>query len=167
MRVTSERYDRSYCIAVLDVDHFKAFNDLYGHLAGDGALRAVAATLADQARIADRVYRFGGEEFLVLLPAQSAIGGAVALERLRRSIESLALVHAGAEGGKLTVSIGLTGSAPGERPGTTEQMIALADLALYEAKKLGRNRLVVADLSTGSVLLLVPAQDLSPGPQAA
>jgi two-component system chemotaxis response regulator CheY len=139
----SARYGRSYCVAICDVDHFKRFNDIYGHLAGDQALRTVAATLAAQVRDADLVYRFGGEEFLVLLPEQSVEGGLVAVERIRARLEGLAVEHSGSELGQLTVSVGLAASAPLHRLDTSE-LLTQADSALYEAKRTGRNRVVVA-----------------------
>ncbi|HZG93315.1 MAG TPA: diguanylate cyclase [Mycobacteriales bacterium] len=139
----SERYDRSYCVAICDVDYFKRFNDIYGHLAGDQALRTVAATLAAQVRDADRVYRIGGEEFLVLLPEQSVEGGRVAVERIRGRLEDLAVAHVGSELGLLTVSVGLAGSSPAHRLATSD-LLAQADAALYDAKREGRNRVVVA-----------------------
>jgi two-component system chemotaxis response regulator CheY len=144
IRLVSERYDRSYCIAVFDVDHFKRYNDMYGHLAGDNALRAVGAALADRSREADRVYRVGGEEFLIVLPEQSVEGGTRAVERIRQGIESLKLTHAATDNGLLTISVGLAASVPGDRPTSSEQLIARADVALYEAKSRGRNCLVVA-----------------------
>jgi two-component system chemotaxis response regulator CheY len=125
----SERYDRSYCVAICDVDYFKRFNDIYGHLAGDQALRTVAATLAAQVRDADRVYRIGGEEFLVLLPEQSVEGGRVAVERIRGRLEDLAVAHVGSELGLLTVSVGLAGSSPAHRLATSD-LLAQADAAL-------------------------------------
>lgn len=139
----SERYGRSYCVAVCDVDLFKRFNDIYGHLAGDQALRSVGATLAAGVRESDRVYRFGGEEFLVLLPEQGLDGAVVALEQVRHRLESLAIEHRGASNGLLTVSVGVAESSPGNRI-PSEELVARADRALYAAKDDGRNRLVVA-----------------------
>lgn len=84
LHATSQRYHRSYCIALCDVDHFKLYNDTYGHQAGDQALRAVAAVLIAQTRDVDASYRYGGEEFLVVLPEQRAEGAMIAVERVRR-----------------------------------------------------------------------------------
>lgn len=138
----SQRYGRSYCVAVCDVDHFKRYNDIYGHLAGDQALRAVGATLAAEVRDSDRVYRFGGEEFLVLLPEQGIDGAAIALERVRARLEQLAIAHSGSDNGLLTVSIGRAECTPEHRISTGE-LIAEADRAMYAAKERGRNRLVL------------------------
>jgi diguanylate cyclase (GGDEF)-like protein len=142
MHISSTRYGRSYCLAICDIDYFKRYNDLYGHLAGDLALRTIGALLSSEVRTADRVYRYGGEEFLVLLPEQRLEGAAVAMERITRRLEDLAIEHSGATGGLLTVSIGLAASTPDSRP-TSDQLVAGADRALYEAKEQGRNRLVL------------------------
>ncbi len=79
----SQRYGHSYCVAMCDIDFFKAYNDTYGHPAGDQALRSVAAILGDQVRKGDRLYRYGGEEFLILLPEQGVVEASAALERVR------------------------------------------------------------------------------------
>ncbi len=141
---TSQRYGRGYCLALCDVDFFKDYNDSCGHQAGDDALRAVAATLAGHARDADRVYRYGGEEFLFLLPEQEQGGALQALDRIRQAVEDLRIVHpAGGSGGVLTVSIGVSGLTPG-RAVTSWELLAEADHALYEAKSAGRNKVVAA-----------------------
>ena len=141
---TSQRYGRGYCLALCDVDFFKNYNDSCGHQAGDGALRAVAATLAGHARDADRVYRYGGEEFLLLLPEQEQDGAIQALNRIRQAVEDLRIVHpAGGPSGVLTLSIGVSGFTP-KRAVTSWELLAEADHALYEAKAAGRNKVVAA-----------------------
>jgi len=85
------RYDRTYAIALLDIDGFKGYNDSNGHVAGDAALRAVAAALAASVRAADTVCRFGGDELVVLMPEQSLEGATRAAERVRRAVEALRL----------------------------------------------------------------------------
>ncbi len=137
------RYGRKYAVALCDVDRFKAYNDRFGHPAGDEALRAVARTLASACRGADRAYRYGGEEFLILLSEQEGIGAAVALNRLRQAVEALAIPHPdNAPAGVLTISGGIAVAMPGgeEAP---EALISHADTALYQAKDGGRNRIVV------------------------
>jgi diguanylate cyclase (GGDEF)-like protein len=133
------RYGHVYSVALLDVDNFKGFNDAAGHLAGDDVLRSVARALNQQIRTGDALYRYGGEEFLVLLPEQPLESAALAAERLRGAVEALALPHPA--GGLVTVSAGVaTLTEPGCRP---DQLFELADQALYRAKEAGRNRVVV------------------------
>lgn len=140
----SERYGSNYCLALLDVDSFKRFNDTYGHPAGDHALRTVADLLAGDLRTLDRVYRYGGEEFLALLPEQTIDGARTALERVRLRLETAAIEHRGAgPDAVLTLSIGLAACQPGRRLSGTA-LIAEADRALYRAKANGRNRTVCA-----------------------
>ena len=96
MHAHAERHLRPYAVALCDVDHFKAYNDRYGHLAGDEALRRVAETLATSSRREDAVYRYGGEEFVLLSDDQRLSGAVAAAERCRQAVESLALLHAAA-----------------------------------------------------------------------
>jgi two-component system chemotaxis response regulator CheY len=134
-----DRYGHAYCAALLDVDRFKGYNDGAGHQAGDEVLRAVAEALAETIRSGDTLYRFGGEEFLVLLPEQSVEGAKLATERLRVAVEKLGLAHP--DGGPVTVSAGVAGL--GGRSCTPAHVFELADKALYRAKQDGRNRVVV------------------------
>ena len=136
------RYGHHYALALCDVDRFKLHNDTYGHLAGDEVLRRVAGVLGEECRSGDRAYRYGGEEFLVLLPEQPPEGATLAVERLRRAVERLALPHAtNPPGGVVTLSAGVTVLPPGEQK-DTEALLREADAALYRAKELGRNRVV-------------------------
>jgi diguanylate cyclase (GGDEF)-like protein len=139
----AERYDQGYALALLDVDRFKAFNDRFGHQAGDEALRAVARTLAREARGGDACYRYGGEEVLVLLPAQPPAGAAAAVRRLAAAVAGLAIAHPGnVPAGIVTVSAGVTIREGGPGPGA-DDVLRRADAALYDAKDAGRNRIVV------------------------
>jgi diguanylate cyclase (GGDEF)-like protein len=131
-----ERYGHAYFVAIADVDHFKAYNDAHGHPRGDDVLRAVASSLRDTVRTGDTVYRYGGEEFVVLLPEQTLAGAEQAAERLRAAIEALALPHPG--GGSVTVSIGVAGLGDGTC--APDALFETADQALYAAKEDGRNR---------------------------
>jgi diguanylate cyclase (GGDEF)-like protein len=135
-RVT--RYGHRYCMAVLDVDHFKAYNDHFGHQAGDRVLETVATVLKRVARTGDALYRYGGEEFLCIFPEQSLASGAHAVQRMRIGIEELALPHPGSSFGVLTVSAGLAVLDPGETRSASD-VLKEADEALYRAKSLGRN----------------------------
>jgi diguanylate cyclase (GGDEF)-like protein len=134
------RYGHVYCVAMFDIDHFKALNDSDGHAAGDDVLRAVARALNDAIRGGDTMYRYGGEEFLVLLSEQSLEGAARAGERLRAAVEALGLAH---PEGRVTVSAGVAGPGDG-KSGSPEALIERADDALYRAKELGRNRVEIA-----------------------
>jgi diguanylate cyclase (GGDEF)-like protein len=125
-------------LAMLDLDFFKDFNDTNGHLAGDDHLRQVAKALFGAlGRAGDLVARYGGEEFVVLLPGMGAAEAAAVAERLRASVEALALPHnASAVARVVTLSVGVA-----TRPAA---LVAAADEALYRAKREGRNRVVVA-----------------------
>ena len=152
------RYGHSYCVALFDVDGFKGYNDGAGHLAGDDVLRAVADGLRSEIRSGDAVYRYGGEEFLVLLPEQSLDSAALAAERLRAAVEALQLPHPG--GGVVTVSAGVAGlDDPERRP---EELFEQADSALYEAKAGGRNRVHVyqgATAATPAIRVVIADDD--------
>lgn len=140
--------DSAIAVAMIDIDHFKAFNDLYGHLEGDRCLTAVARALTASLRgRGDLVARLGGEEFVVLAPGATAADVATLLERLRRSVERLAIPHAAADGGArsvVTVSIGCAVVAAGP-PAARREVLERADRALYAAKRAGRNRWVVSE----------------------
>jgi diguanylate cyclase (GGDEF)-like protein len=134
-----KRYGGGYCIALLDVDLFKSYNDTYGHQAGDKALHAVALELSHQARTGDAIYRYGGEEFLCIFPEQSLGAGTQAVQRMRMAVEGLGLPHVSNAQGVLTVSAGLAVLDP-ERPRSASEVFKEADDGLYRAKELGRNR---------------------------
>jgi diguanylate cyclase (GGDEF)-like protein len=141
---SSERYRRSYCLALCDVDFFKRYNDTHGHLAGDTALRQVAVTLQRGVRESDLVYRYGGEEFLIILPEQATPEAMIALERILAQVRALRLEHrAGGPAGILTLSVGMACFIPGHAIGSPA-LLAQADHALYLAKSAGRDRIVVA-----------------------
>jgi two-component system, cell cycle response regulator len=136
-RVT--RYGHRYCMALLDVDFFKSYNDTYGHQAGDVALQVVASQLRYHGRAGDALYRYGGEEFLCILPEQNLQTGTQAVERMRAGLERLAIAHAGRPAGVLTVSAGTAMSEP-HHVRSAHEVLKEADDALYRAKQLGRNR---------------------------
>jgi diguanylate cyclase (GGDEF)-like protein len=158
-----DRYGHAYCAVLVDVDQFKGYNDGAGHQSGDDVLRAVAQALASTIRSGDTLYRYGGEEFLVLLPEQTLDGATLAAERLRASVEALDLEHP--EGGCVTVSAGVAGL--GTRACTPEDVFELADKALYRAKQEGRNRVAVEQVvgppsEGGLIRLLVVGIDRAP-----
>jgi two-component system, cell cycle response regulator len=133
-----KRYGHRYCMALIDVDHFKSYNDTFGHQAGDEILQTVAERLKDEARGGDSLYRYGGEEFLCILPEQSLATGIQAVQRMRTGLERLAIAHVGRPHGVLTVSAGLAVLDGHIRP--AHEVLKDADDALYRAKQLGRNR---------------------------
>ena len=133
------RYGHRYCMALLDVDHFKSYNDTYGHQAGDEILQTVAGQLREQARGGDAIYRYGGEEFLCIFPEQSLATGTIAVQRMRAGIEHLAIPHEDRPLGVLTISAGLAMLDPNHTQSASD-VLKEADEALYRAKQLGRNR---------------------------
>jgi diguanylate cyclase (GGDEF)-like protein len=133
------RYSHRYCMAVLDIDHFKSYNDTYGHLAADLVLQTFAVQLQREVRAGDAVYRFGGDEFLCVFPEQSLETGAQVVERMRAELESLAIRHVGNPRGVVTFSAGLAILDPAHIQ-SAKEVLQEADAALYRAKQLGRNR---------------------------
>lgn len=135
------RESRECALLMIDVDHFKAFNDTYGHLAGDEVLKRVAhAIRSGCTRASDLAARYGGEEFAAVLPATSPGGARMIAEKIRLAVLALNISHASSSTSPiLTISIGIAAHIPqaGESP---DRLIALADERLYEAKREGRNR---------------------------
>lgn len=135
----AERYDKRYCAVLCDVDHFKAYNDFYGHLAGDEVLQKVAQAIVQNCRNGDAAYRFGGEEFLLILPEQTEDTAAIAAERLRKAVEALGLPHqAKMPPGVVTISAGVAALEPSDYR-ASHLWLKRADDALYQAKRDGRN----------------------------
>ncbi|MBP0481085.1 GGDEF domain-containing protein [Sagittula salina] len=127
-------------VLMVDIDHFKRVNDSLGHLAGDAALRSVAARLRDRCREEDIVCRFGGEEFLIFLAGSDRARGTRVAEGLRRAVAGAAITW---EGRSLDLTISV-GAVQKTRSMPFEAAIRSADEALYAAKRLGRNRCVLA-----------------------
>lgn len=138
----AHRYGQGYCLVLCDLDRFKAYNDALGHQAGDDVLRRVAAILEGGTREGDHIYRYGGEELLLILPEQEIDAGHLVAERHRAAVEAAGAPHpANAPAGVVTLSAGVAVARPGEHP---DDVLRRADRALYEAKHLGRNRVTVS-----------------------
>ena len=136
------RASQSLGVLMIDLDHFKNFNDTYGHDAGDAVLRETGASLTKGIRAEDFVCRFGGEEFVVILPTANVEAACARAERLRLKMKELTVLHQGKSMGMLTISVGVAvfpehGSSP-------KELMAAADAALYEAKRNGRDQIAVA-----------------------
>lgn len=142
-RLWLERQAPDIGVALIDVDHFKRFNDAAGHAAGDACLRQVARALAGAIRQdRDRAARYGGEEFVVLLPGLPAGEIEAAGERLRQAVLDLGLAHPGMAEGQVTISVGLAWCAGRARPVSADVLLRDADHALYAAKGAGRNKVI-------------------------
>jgi diguanylate cyclase (GGDEF)-like protein len=150
-RLGFEREQRSHGILLLDLDHFKQINDRYGHLTGDHVLIDIAHLLRQQMRQSDRVYRFGGEEFVILVPSPDHVALASIAEKLRDKVEN---GEYGPDNHSITTSIGGTMLRAGE---SCDEWFNRADAALYAAKSSGRNRVIIdsesvsASTGTGSI----------------
>ena len=134
----TRRSDRGFCVLMIDVDGLKAINDSAGHLRGDEVLRALGTVIHGSIRTVDSAYRYGGDEFVVLLPETEIVGAFVVAEKIRIGAEDVGLV-AGAGDPITSVSIGLV-SHPEDGLGA-EELLAAADRAMYQAKKLGKNQI--------------------------
>jgi diguanylate cyclase (GGDEF)-like protein len=142
----SLRYNRPLSVIILDVDHFKRFNDLYGHATGDQVLQLVSQVLASTCRGSDLPARWGGEEFVVLCPDTPAAGACDLAERLRDKVSQLQLTHAAGDSiPRITISCGVASHRPEHQ--NFHALVADADQALYRAKGQGRNRVQVATVT--------------------
>lgn len=162
----STRYQRPYSIALIDVDYFKKFNDFYGHLAGDKALKAIAQCLKDSVRNVDRIYRYGGEELLVLMPETLGDAATIVAKRIIDAISQTGIDHEKSPFGTLTASVGIAAienfasnnaedlleknlaaiSHDASQP-EWQKLIANADTVLYKAKENGRSQYMLFDSS--------------------
>ncbi|VVP77392.1 hypothetical protein PS918_01984 [Pseudomonas fluorescens] len=136
----SRRHQQPLSLLMLDIDHFKSINDTHGHGVGDEVLKAVAASIKNQLRNVDMVFRFGGEEFLIVLSSTPREAAAMVGERLRFAVQAQQYI-ADDRSIELTISLGCSTLLPGE---SAESLVRRADNALYIAKREGRNRLTMA-----------------------
>lgn len=137
----ADRRDTPLCVAMLDLDNFKKLNDTYGHLAGDGALKHLVKVVRDTLRSMDVIARFGGEEFLILLPETTVEAAAAAMVRVQRELTRHFFMHEN-EKMLITFSCGVALRIPNEDQAS---LMARADRAMYQAKQSGKNRVVVAE----------------------
>lgn len=139
----AERYDRPLSVVMVDLDHFKRYNDTFGHPRGDEVLIQVSQTLRQVSRASDIVARYGGEEFTLILPETPASDAGVLAERARQQIESLEI---GGVRTRVTLSLGVAAHVRGS---SKEDLIESADAALYAAKRRGRNRVCFVEEISG------------------
>ncbi|WP_425057911.1 hypothetical protein SCACP_24780 [Sporomusa carbonis] len=138
MWVNAQETKTPFTLAMIDLDNFKNVNDCYGHMAGDDLLREISDVIRKSLRDGDVVMRFGGEEFVVLLPKADGAGAKMPLERIRKRIEEGVFAENNI---KITASIGAA-VYPDDRPLSADELIEFADAAMYEAKAKDKNRLV-------------------------
>jgi diguanylate cyclase (GGDEF)-like protein len=138
----ARRYNFHVCVLMLDIDHFKKVNDTWGHAVGDKVIRQVASIIREICRVVDNVGRIGGEEFAVLLSQTDIEGALIVAERLRETVAGCAIPLADGQTMGVSISIGL--AAMTQADGDLSHLLGRADAALYEAKKLGRNRVRLA-----------------------
>jgi diguanylate cyclase (GGDEF)-like protein len=143
----STRTHTPLAFLMIDIDHFKQVNDQFGHLVGDEVLREVANRTHARLRRADFVARFGGEEFLALLPRTDAQGAALVAEDIRRAVQELPILVKG-QSLHVTVSVGVHASIVAADASATERLVSASDRALYEAKQNGRNRIAVTTVAS-------------------
>ncbi|WP_137130150.1 diguanylate cyclase [Rhizobium sp. FY34] len=137
-----------FSLLIVDADRFKLYNDTYGHASGDACLKAIAAGIAQSVRRADLAARYGGEEFAVLMPMTDVAGAKLVAEKIRQKIASLRLPHERNQPyGIATVSIGVASWQPSAPEADGNALFSRADAALYEAKNIGRNRVVLSSAS--------------------
>ena len=157
MMAQSDRSGQPVSLLLLDLDHFKEVNDIFGHQAGDNVLAAVGVTLRSLIREADFCGRFGGEEFIALLTDTDLADAGLVAEKLRAGIEAIQVPTVKHD---ITISIGVATSP--DHGVDVEVFLRLADRALYAAKEAGRNRVELAPVSGGPDELDLPAGDAEP-----
>jgi diguanylate cyclase len=140
----SNRNSEIFSLIMIDIDHFKSFNDKYGHQVGDQVLRLVAMTLVNEVKGQDMAARYGGEEFVIILPGTNANAAQAVAENLRKAVEKKEVINraTGDNLGQITVSLGAAQFYGGEE--TAEELIRRADIALYQSKSKGRNQVTLA-----------------------
>jgi diguanylate cyclase len=143
----ARRYEHNLSVILTDIDFFKKVNDVHGHLAGDEVLRVISQRLTQGIRASDILGRYGGEEFLIILPETDIAGAKILAERLREAIQSEPVE---ADGKALDISISLGITQIRDKTAAYEQLIAEADVGLYQSKENGRNCTTVFDPDSGT-----------------
>ncbi len=149
-----ERYSDPFSVMLIDADHFKRINDQFGHRAGDAALKAIADACGRSVRDTDVVGRFGGEEFIILLPHTKAADAAIVAERIRNTILESEILW---QGQRLDIKLSLGVAEAGLHADAFDELITAADRALYAAKERGRNQTVIADVASHRALEFRPS----------
>lgn len=139
----SIRYNRPYSVALFDVDHFSRYNDCYGERDGDAVLQRTSEYLRQSTRSCDRIYRFGGEEFLMILPETSLHGTLILADRVLAGLAGLKIPHEKSSLGVVTLSCGVASQVEVDGYATWEELMDLADRGLYASKINGRNRTTI------------------------
>lgn len=137
------RYNRSYSVALFDVDHFKLYNDCYGHKEGDSALRRISEHLLKSIRTCDRLYRYGGEEILLIMPETTLYGALILADRTLASLAEMKIPHEMSPLGILTLSCGVASQVEVNGYKEWDGLVDLADRGLYSSKNNGRNRATI------------------------
>ncbi len=143
-----QRYKGRLAVVMLDIDHFKRVNDVYGHRIGDRVLADIAGVMSRSIRETDFVGRYGGEEFLIILPRTDVAGATKMAERVRTAVEATPMHGANGEDFAVTVSLGVAEYCDGD---DEDLVVGRADAALYRAKDLGRNRVEVSPCTENQV----------------
>jgi diguanylate cyclase (GGDEF)-like protein len=148
----SNRSKAPLSLILCDIDHFKAFNDNYGHVAGDDALVKASKTIIETLkRPSDMPARYGGEEFVVILPDTPTVGAMIVAEQLRTAMNTLTIPHAFSNAANIvTMSIGVSTYYPNQTKASYVELVESADRGLYRAKKNGRNRIELQSLSSNT-----------------
>ncbi len=147
------RYGDSYGLYICDVDHFKQYNDTYGHQAGDQVLRSVANAIKSNLREGDEAFRYGGEEIVVLLPLQDIEGTVASAKRVCKAVYDLSISHSAGIKGRVSISVGATACTQESLHANWNEVLEEADQALYQVKRAGRNQVCVYDPKSPPVLI--------------
>ena len=147
--IRSQRFNRPVSLLMLDIDHFKQVNDTYGHQAGDAVLKVISELLMNQSRAVDRVSRYGGEEFMIILPETDVTLAMMIADRLRAAVEGWDFDIGGGKVINITISVGV--AVYPKHADSVEALVKASDVTLYAAKNAGRNRIWVLSVTEKDV----------------